>query len=128
MQLKLKNSLLPCILVGSLFILAGSASAQINEHFQLLDENGDGQLTKNELALLSPLDGQHSGRVTLQAFTAAVQARDIAHRAQWLIILDQRDGNKDDRLSGNEFKGLEFADLDKNGRIDEKEFLRGVRE
>ena len=128
MQIKLKSILLPRILGISLFILAGSASAQIKEHFELFDENGDGQLTKNELALLSPLDGQHSGRVTLQAFTTAVQARDIAHRAQWLIILDQRDGNKDGRLSGNEFQGLEFADLDKNGRIDEKEFLRGVRE
>ncbi len=128
LHMNYKIGLLPCLLAISLIMLTDSASAQIKEHFQLLDENGDGLLTTNELALLSPLDSQHSGRVTLEAFTSAVQIRDIAHRAQWLIILDLRDGNKDGRLSGNELSGFEFADLDKNRRIDENEYLQGLRE
>lgn len=128
MHMKFVKKVLPGLVGISFVLLAGSASAQIKEHFQLFDENGDGLLTANELALLSPLDGQHTGRVTLDAFTSAVRSRDIAHRAQWRIILDQRDGNQDERLSGNEISGFEFSDLDKNGRIDEKEYLRGVRE
>lgn len=128
MQIKLKRILLTGLFGCTLTMLASPALAQINEHFQLLDENGDRLLTGNELALLSPLAVQHSGRVDLNAFTSAVRTREIAHRAQWLMILADRDGNKDGRLSGNEFSGFESADLDKNSRIDEKEYLQGVRE
>ncbi len=108
--------------------LTAPASAQITEHFQLLDENGDQVLTGNELRLVPLLKEQHAGRVDLSAFTASIRSREVAHHAQWLIILEQRDGNKDGRLSGNEFSGFEFADLDKNGRIDQREYNQGVRE
>ena len=127
MKNKLRKTLISSLACCALALLSSTASAQVEAHFQLFDENGDGVLSGNELALLNPLDVQYSGRVNLNAFTIAVQSRKIAHQAQWLTLLGDRDGNKDGRLSGNEFSGFEFADTDSNGRVEEKEFLEGAR-
>lgn len=107
-----------------------SANATASEIFELLDRNADGVLSGNEAKMFMSFDTEPvekpDGEVTKKEFNVGLRLHEKKRVEQVLAIYAARNGNHDDRLSGTEMSGYEFADLDGDGRIPSKEFLAGM--
>ena len=98
--------------IGALFIgLAASSNATASDVFALLDKNADGVLSGSEAKMFKAFDlepvGQPDGEITKKEFYAGLQLHKKKREEQDLEIYLGRNGNQDDRLSGNEMSGYE---------------------
>lgn len=105
----------------------GEVSAKFAEKFAAADANGDGKLTREELAAMKP--GHHGRR--------GMHGKDPAERAE--MLLGKLDADKDGAISKAEVDGsrfaAKFAEVDTNGdtRVTREELIafrpvRGVHE
>ena len=110
--------------------LIASSNATAGDVFGVLDKNSDGVLSGSEAKMFLSFDtepvGQPDGEVTKKEFFAGVRLHEKKRIDQDVEIFLARNGNKDDRLSGTEISGYEFADLDGNGRITLDELSDGM--
>ena len=127
----MKNSVCRSKILGAL--LAGlivSSNATAGDVFGILDKNADGVLSGSEAKMFLSFDtepvGQPDGEVTKKEFFAGVRLHERKRVDQDVEIFLARNGNNDDRLSGTEISGYEFADLDGNGRITVDELSDGM--
>jgi hypothetical protein len=100
----------------SLAAFAQAAPGDFDER----DSNGDGVLSGREAEGLASYDQDGDGEISLAEFQAGRAATRPAaglDRAAAEAKFRSLDGNRDDRLSGTEMKGLEHMDADGNQRI-----------
>jgi len=131
----MKRSVYPAALLA-LALLASPLVAQDmsmgpDEAFEVLDADGNGELTRDEMsqhraARFGAVDTDGDGALNLAELTAQAQARAESH-ARWM--LDTFDANADGALSADEMpqprhEGRMFkkADLDGNGSLSAEEF------
>lgn len=115
-------------LLGLLSCLSIAAAAPVD--FAELDVNGDGVLSGSEAKSVSANDKDGNTEITraefLEGQEAASQPEAEPDRAAAEIQFRALDGNKDDRLSGTEMKGIDEMDSNKDQRITLKEYLEAT--
>lgn len=124
-------SSLSALTVAVLLTLWTSTSLMGADVFKMFDWNEDGVLSGNEakpflILDLEPSDGP-DGEITRKEFDAGLLRHQKTRSEQIKAIFGARDTNEDDRLSGTEINGYQFADEDGNGRITFEELDRGIR-
>ncbi|AMV33724.1 EF hand [Pirellula sp. SH-Sr6A] len=124
-------SSLSALTVAVLLTLWTSTSLMGADVFKMFDWNEDGVLSGNEAKPFLTLDFEPSdepdGEITRKEFDAGLLRHRKTRSEQIKAIFDARDTNEDDRLSGTEINGYQFADEDGNGRITLEELDRAVR-
>ncbi len=120
-----KTKYVATMLIG-MFI---SSNATASDVFAMFDWNSDGVLSGNEAELFVAFDtspvNQPDGEISKSEFLAGLKLYEEKRADHVAKIFAARNGNKDDRLSGTELSGYEFADMDGNGRISSDELLDG---
>ena len=127
----MKNNIRGSKFVGALFAgLIVSSNATASDVFEMLDKNVDGVLSGREAKMFISFDtdpvGHPDGEVTKKEFYLGLRLHEKKRADQVVEIFIARNGNKDDRLSGTEMSGYEFADRDGNGRITSDELFDGM--
>ncbi len=95
--------------------------------FDTFDDNQDSVLSGREARPLIMIDADGDGEITRQEFVAVVRRHAAESINYFKHVFHTQDANEDGRLSGTELSGLEFTDVDGDGRVSQTEFLAGMR-
>lgn len=95
--------------------------------FRIRDKNADGVLSGNETKGIEQKDANGDGKITYAEYRGAAtnEIKDLAELGRKLKFRSL-DENKDGVLTGTEATGLRRLDKDGDGRITEKEYLKGL--
>ncbi len=115
---------LKSILLSAAVVLPASLTAA-EDSFERQDSNQDGVLSGREATDLQLLDQDGDGEISQAEFNEAASEQKEQATRQALQMFADRDANGDQRLSGTEMSGYE--EFDKNGdrRLTEIEFKTG---